>query len=435
MKLAKVLGLVLLLTVVGASLTFSNGQKITFYSTQMRPIEEAQWARTTLLPPFTSETGIGVDFIADEYSPWAARLIGEHAVGKGTIDLVGGLHGDFLGVPGTMADISGTLWYLQGKGDRTFIESFVKMGQMGGIQAYIPWMQATYLMVINKKALQYLPAGVDYNALTYDQLLAWAKNIYEATGEKKLGIPAGPKSLLHRFVHGYLYPSFTGSMVKEFNSPEAVTMWKYAQDLWQYVNPSATSWDAMAEPLLDGSVWIAWDHTARVKDAIKAQPNNFIAIPSPAGLKGRGAIAVLAGLGIPKNAPDPVAAVKLIEYLTRPSTQVEILNGIGFFPIVKEAASAVPTGAMQILAQGVTAQAGAPDAIVAMIPGGLGARAGEFSKIYRDTFTEIVIKGKDINATLTAQGKLLKELFADTGAACPPPDPTSEAPCVPENIP
>lgn len=434
MKLVKVLGLVVLLTVVGASLTFSNGQKITFYSTQMRPIAEAEWARNTLLPPFTTETGIDVDFIADEYSPWAVRLIGEAAVGKGTVDLAGGLHGDFSGVLETMADVSGVLWSLQGKGDRTFIESFVDMGKMGGTQAYIPWMQATYLMVINKKALQYLPAGADYNALTYDQLLAWAKNIKDATGNRMLGIPAGPGSLLHRFAHGYLYPSFTGSTVKKFKSPEAVAMWQYAKDLWQYVHPEATSWKALDEPLLAEDVWIAWDHTARVKEAIVQRPNDFIAIPSPAGPKGRGAIAVLAGLGIPKNAPDPVAASQLIEYLTRPATQVEILNGIGFFPVVKEAAEAVPSGALKILAAGVTAQSGSPDVIVAMIPGGLGARSGEFSKIYRDTFTEIVINGKDINATLQAQGALLADLFRDTGAACPQPDDPTEAPCIPEGF-
>ena len=41
---------------------------------------------------------------------------------------------------------------------------------------YIPWMQASYIMAANREALQYLPEGADINALTYDQLIAWAAN-------------------------------------------------------------------------------------------------------------------------------------------------------------------------------------------------------------------------------------------------------------------
>lgn len=98
------------------------------------------------------------------------------------------------------------------------------MGGIDGVQVYIPWMQAKYVLVANKKALAYIPGRMATEGLTYDVLLEWAKNIYQATGEKRLGIPAGPRSLLHRFLHGCLYPSFTGVQVKKFNSPEAVAM-------------------------------------------------------------------------------------------------------------------------------------------------------------------------------------------------------------------
>ncbi len=58
-------------------------------------------------------------------------------------------------------------------------------------QKYLPWMQATYVMAANKKALQYLPDGADIEALTYDQLIAWCKAIAEATGgaEMRLSRP------------------------------------------------------------------------------------------------------------------------------------------------------------------------------------------------------------------------------------------------------
>lgn len=388
--------------------------EINWLSTQFVPIEEAEWVRGTLLPPFTDATGVQVNFIGAEYGEFIDRITAEYEAGKGTIDVVCGLHGDFVGVLDAMSDVSGVT------PGGTISPTLMALGQMGGKQVYIPLMQATYLMVANKKALDYLPEGADIWALTYNDLLAWAKNIYEATGEKKFGIPAGPRSLLHRFIHGYLYPSFTGYQVIKFDSPEAVAMWDFMRELWQYVNPAAPTWDSMDTSLLSEEVWIAWDHTARVKQAIVERPDDFIAIPSPAGPAGRGFITVLAGLGIPSTSPNPDAASKLINYLTSPDAQVAILQGVGFFPVAEEAAGAVPAGALQILAKGVSAQAGSPDAIVSFIPGGI---SDEYKKIYKDTFTKFVIQGEPVDINyLLEQGKRLRELYLEAGVNYPAPD-------------
>ncbi len=43
----------------------------------------------------------------------------------------------------------------------------------------------------------------------------------KATGERKLGFPAGPTGLMARFFQGYLYPSYTGGVVSTFKSGEA----------------------------------------------------------------------------------------------------------------------------------------------------------------------------------------------------------------------
>ncbi len=78
----------------------------------------------------------------------------------------------------------------------------------------------------------------------------------------------------------------------------------------------------MQEPLLSGDVWIAFDHIARVLDALRQKPDEFVAFPAPSGPKGRGYMPVLAGLAVAKGAPDPNGAAALIEYLTRPETQI-----------------------------------------------------------------------------------------------------------------
>jgi multiple sugar transport system substrate-binding protein len=401
---------------------------IVFNSTQLRPAEETEWVTDVLLPPFEKEiesivdgmVNVEVKFVPEEYATFEDRLIAEVEANKVTVSLSGGLHGDFslLIEKGYLTDLKGI--DLPG---RTFIETFWNLSFDEGKQVYVPWMQATYIFVANKKALDFLPDGADINSLTYDQLLQWVKNIHESPNGKTtpLGLPVGEGGLIHRFVHGYLYPSFTGKTVANFNTAEAKTMWQYMNELWDYVHTESTTWKSMSGPLLDETVWIAWDHTARFKDAIVQKPNDFVVFPSPAGPKGRGFITVIAGLAIPKGAPHEDLAKKLIEYLTRPETQVDIAEGVGFFPVVEEATGKLPAGALRIIADGVVGQSSAQDALVAMLPVGLGGRSGEFSAIYRDTFKRILIDGEAIDTVLSDQWTKLDTLYDETGAPYPLP--------------
>jgi multiple sugar transport system substrate-binding protein len=320
---------------------------------------------------------------------------------------------------------------LEARRDRTFIPDLVKAGQIGGIQSFIPWMQATYLIVAHRQAMPYFPRDRNPLAMTYDDLLQWGQNIKEATGQRRIGFPAGPAGLYGRFLHGYVYPSFTGAQVKKFKSAEAVEMWRYLRRLWGVTHPSSFLYGFMHEPLLLGEVWVAWDHTARLLPALRERPADFVVLPSPAGPKGRSFLAVIAGLGIPRHSPNPEAAERLIEYLTRPRTQVTTVQGVAFFPTVREAAGALPTGGLRVIAEGVTAQATARDARTALLPIGLGARSGEFVPLYVDTFREIAVLGKSIEEVLAAQARKLEELYRAMNAVCPPPDP-AERPCRPD---
>ncbi|MCD6487958.1 MAG: carbohydrate ABC transporter substrate-binding protein [Desulfurococcales archaeon] len=400
--------------------------KIIWVSTQLVPPEEQAFVKDQLLAEFTKETGIQVEFVGSSYEDLATRLESEEGAGKVTISLIGELHGglDYFASKGWLEDL-GKFGALSG---RTFPKVLEDYSKLHGIKAYIPWMTATYVMVINKKAFNYLPDDLTQDDImqgtskwTYDAFLAWAKRLYEETGGPKVGFPAGPKGLFVRFLHGYLYPAFTGAQVKNFDSQDAVTMWEWLKELWQYVHPSSTTWDAMADPLLKEEVWIAWDHTARIKDAIATKPDDFIVVPVPAGPKGRGFILVIAGLAVPKGAPNEDAAWKLIEYLTRPGTQVKVLQNVGFFPSVNEATGAVPEGPLKILASGVNKQLGTTDALVALIPS-LGAKGGDFKNVYITAFQRIVQNGEDIQAVISELKPQLMGLFEETGAPLPPPD-------------
>ena len=432
LRLASLLGVTMLVFGVGAVLS-APAQEVVFTSNQFTPVTEQEWARNTLLPKFTEETGIRVQFTTENEGPYIDRLLAETKAGKGTIDVTGTLHGIFpvFIANNAIADMTAVQRRLDARKDRTFFPDLLKVSKMEGIQAFVPWMQATYLVAARKDALKYFPAGRDPMRMTYDDLLQWGENIRQATGQRRIGFPAGPRGLYGRFLHGYAYPSFTGSQVKRFKSPEAVEMWRYLRRLWGVTHPSSFTYEFMAQPLLLGEAWVAWDHIARILPALQERPNDFVVLPSPAGPKGRSFLSVIVGLAILKTADNPDLGERLIEYLTRPSTQVLTAQGVAFFPVSPEAAKATPTGGLKVVADGVSAQASAADGRTALLPVGLGARTGEFVPLYVDTFRRIAIQGEDIAKVLADQGARLDELYRATNAPCAPPDP-AQRPCVPD---
>ena len=402
----------------------TSAQDVLFLSTQLRPVEEATKMRQSILK------GAGpVTFVAEEPPQFTVRMQAETEAGKRTVSLVGALHGEIgpLVPMGALQPIDDVAAKLSGRG---IPASLMQLGKLGTPnQQYIPWIQATYVMAAHKSALAHLPAGADVNALTYDQLTAWAKAVNEKTGKRGLGFPAGPKGLMHRFFQGYFYPSFTGGVVSTFKSGDAEAGWAKLKELWQQVSPNSTSYDFMQEPLLAGEVLIAFDHIARLKDALAAKPNDFVTFPAPAGPKGRGYMPVVAGLSIPKGAPNRAGAVAVIEHLTKPETQLTTATEVGFFPVVEaELPATLPPG-IKLLAGAVGATSGAKDALPSLLPIGLGAKGGEFNKVYMDAFQRIVLRGEPIKDVLAAQAKVLDGLMQETKAPCWAPDKPSTGPC------
>ena len=227
-------------------------EDVLFWSTQANPVEEAQAMRENVLSGFEGE----VDFQPSETGPWLTRLQAELQAGSGKIGVIGSLHGNLISLGDGMADLSDVA-------TDGVNSTFLELGKLGtSEQKYIPWMQATYVMAANKKALEHLPDGADINALTYDHLIAWAKNMADASGSPKFGFPAGPKGLKHRFFQGYLYPSFTNSMVSKFRSAEAEGAWNAFKELWSYTNPASTGYSFMQEQLLTEEVWVCLLYTS-----------------------------------------------------------------------------------------------------------------------------------------------------------------------------
>ena len=139
---------------------------------------------------------------------------------------------------------------------------------------------------------------------------------------------------------------------------------------------------------------------------------------------------VIVGLGVPADAPNPDAAIELIDFLTQPDTQGAVLAELGFYPVVSGVDFSGLSAGVQIEADTVTAQANAPDALPALLPIGLGDRGGEINDIFRGAFDRIVFDGEDIATVLDEQAELMQTLFNETGAPCWAPDPIGDGPCV-----
>jgi multiple sugar transport system substrate-binding protein len=206
-------------------------------------------------------------------------------------------------------------------------------------------------------------------------------------------------------------------------------MWKDFKDLWQYVNPQSTNFEFMQEPLASEEVWIAWDHVARLINVAKDRPNDFVLVPAPAGAKGRGFMPVLAGVAIPKGAPNRAGAEQLIDHLTKPQQQSNTAAQLAFFPVTSAPVPAELNPGIKLEADAVQKQSGSKDALVSLLPIGLGSRGGDFNTVFLDTFQRIVIKNEDVQGVLDAQAKTLQTIMDEAKASCWAPDPPSDGPC------
>lgn len=395
---------------------------VVMLSTQLVPEEEAAKMRDNILGGFEGS----VEFIGTEGGPFIDSIRAEAESGSGDTSVVAALDGELstLGSEGLLTDLSDLAAELD------VAPAFLELGKLGtDEQLYIPWMQATYIMAARADALEHLPEGADLNALTWDQVRDWGANLQEATGERLLGFPFGEDGLRHRLLQGYLYPSFTGRVNNEFATQPGVDMWEWLLDTYQYVNPQSTTYGFMQEPLQSGEVSVAWDHTARLIDALDADPEGFVAFPSPAGPEGRAFMPVIIGLSIPKTAPDPEAAKEVIRHLLAPETQGITLEQVSFFPVAAGEVPADVGPGVQAQLDAISAQSSAADALPALLPVGLGDQGGAYSDVFQDALSQIVVEGGDPAAVLAGLAPTLQGIFDSTGAPCWTPDEATDGPC------
>lgn len=412
---------------VNAKPTAATNHEIVFFSTQLTPVEEAEKVRSIILRNFRAHR---VEFVpAASERIFEDRITAEIQAGRGRVDVLGALHGSYLTLraKNALAPLNDVARQLSRAG---IPRNFMNLGRLGTrTQYYIPWMQATYILVANTRVLPLLPRGADRNRLTYGQFLQWARNIRQRFGVGRVGFPVSDQGLFHRFLQGYFVPSFTGRNVTRWTSADAVAGWRYLKQLWPFVHPQSLTYGFMQDPLLNGEVLLAWEHVARTKSALEQRPQDFVAMPAPRGPKGRAFMPVLAGLAIPRSAPTPAAGKALIRHLLAVSTQAQTLGAVGFYPVITARLSQRLGSGLLKQATAVKRTQNARDALPSLLPIGLGAEGGNFNRVYRDTFRRIVLNNENIQTVLREQAAQLQAIFQRSGAPCWAPDPPSRGAC------
>ena len=390
-----------------------------FLSTQFTPVEEKQ-RYEAVLKKFLK---VPVAYNPVDAGVFASTVRSQVDSGNVSLSLLGGLHGDLAPLADSLEDVDPLIRDLAGRGFGKDILELTKVG--GTTSKYVPWMQATYLVAVNKKALEWLPSGVDVNDLSYEDFLAWAKAAKQGAGRPVFGMPAGPKGLHHRFYQGFLLPSFTGGQITTFRNPDAVTAWNYMRELWDNMAPASTNYDAMQEPLARGEVLVAWDHVARLVGAPASKPDDWLMVPAPRGPMGRGYMLIVAGVALPRGGRERERAEQAIRGLSEPVTQIETLRSNAFFPVVQTELPSDLRGAVALEAAAVRLQQRSPGALLALPPVGLGQKDGEVSQIFKNCFQEICLNGSPVQSTLDRQATQLNTILNDLNVPCWAPDPVS----------
>ena len=203
-----------LMTASRASATPAAAGDVTAFFGQFGAISEQEGIKKYVLKGFDGN----VDAV---FAPISApnlfvdRVRAEAKAGKGSIDVLVGLHGDMVTFENEGLSAASTTSHDRSRTCRR-PRNLGKLGTK--TQYYVPHSQATYVMVANKDVLKYMPKGADINAITYGQLFQWAKAIRKGTGQNRFGLPASDTGLMHRFLQGFLVPSFTGGFVTGYRS-------------------------------------------------------------------------------------------------------------------------------------------------------------------------------------------------------------------------
>lgn len=272
---------------------------------------------------------------------------------------------------------------------RTFPNGLASMTIFNGKRYFLPIGADVYLLIANKKALKYLPDGVDIQDITWEQVAEWSLAMARGEGEGKYAMTGAPQKMLIYQCGGAVLSYGGGFPI--INSPGALQAWEILVSMRDAYTPNILTYESVVEPMKLEEAWLTVAHCARVGGIYRSNPEQFVVAPAPKGSIGIGSITGTSGLAIMEETPHQDLAFKLVEYMTRPEIQLKIAKGTGgFIPPVEEAIELLDESiedeiirkALYVMDKGV----------LAFIPSMFGEKWGEVKLIYEDAFRKLVLE-------------------------------------------
>lgn len=355
------------------------------------PPREQEFFINEIIKPWEEEMGVTVNFGILDDDSLLERAEVQQTTGHVTTDLITAHNGkmpDWLDA-GYVVDLTS---YVNEWTDRTFLPAFESDTNRDGKQYFLPVGADVYLTLANNKALDYLPEGVDLDAITWEQYADWAVAIAEGEGEGKVCITGIPnKSWIYMF--GGTALSY-GAGFPDINSEAAAEAWK----IWTKIGaangfiPTVLNIDSCVDPMLREETWLTVFHNARAGQVYDSNPTQFTLAPAPEGPAGVGSIAGVSGYAVLKDAPNEELAIQFLEYLTRPEIQVKIAKGTGgFIPPVQEAIDYLGDEAIdEVINKAVLVL---ENGVVSGVPAYLFQDWGAVKTVFDNVFVQMVLNG------------------------------------------
>ncbi|MBI9101768.1 MAG: carbohydrate ABC transporter substrate-binding protein [Spirochaetales bacterium] len=386
----------LFVAILAGGFVFAEGQmeggtKLVVSSRLYSQPGEQQFLIDEIFPDFEAENNCTVMFEIIEDDPLLKRAKFQAETGRVTTDVVIA-HDSRMAEwmdNGYVVPLPVDQWR-----DRTFSRAFRESISKGRNTYFAPVGGDVYLLLANKKALPYLPAGADVQALTWEEYVDWAVAIAEGEKEGKTAVTGIPmKSLI--YMYGGMFLSYGGEF-PVINSPGAIEGWKLLSKMSNAYTPTVNTYDNVSAPMKNEEAWLTVAHMARCGEAYRSNPSAFVLAPAPAGPEGIGSIAGTSGFAVVKGAPHEELAIKFIEYMTEPEMAVKIARGTGgFIPPIDEAIEKLGNSIEdEIIAKGVYVL---KNGVVSGVPGGDYTSWGAVKQVYDDAFQKLILGNAPMN--------------------------------------
>ena len=220
--------------------------------------------------------------------------------------------------------------------DRTPLSILKTNTEVDGKTYFIPVTADVRLLLINKKALPFLPEGYDIDNLTWEQYVNWSNTIREETGRGQTVIAgASQGSFLYSFA---ICALSYGASFPDVNSEGALQAWKIYEKLAPDFVPNTRNINDSTVSMKREEGWLSDMNSARLGQVYAANKTKYEVAPVPKGSDGRGIVVGSTGIGLIAGSKNEEMAMKLMNYLTEPKILIELAKGTGgFIPPMEEA--------------------------------------------------------------------------------------------------